>query len=261
MHARRIASGVPIALVAIASVLLVAASARATEVSIDGTSFRLDGTLTYPGTPAQGLLLNSRMVDAVFDDANTATVGMWEYPDTGRWDAERNTNEFIAALPMYAAKGLRAVSVNLQGGNPVPGCSCNATHAWISSAYTSDGSLKSSWMSRADRLITAADQQGMVVVLGSMYHGQDQRLADEAAVKRAVANVVDWVLARGHRNVLLEIAGESNHELTSHAIVKERVHELIARARARSGGQLAVSTGFTGRGSCHPTPCSRSRTM
>jgi hypothetical protein len=168
MDVRRIAQVVPLSLLAIAFLLAWAGSARATEVSISGTSFRIDGTVTYPGTAAQGLLLNSRMVNAVFDDSNSATVGMWEYPDTGRWDPERNTNEFVAALPTYAAKGLRAVSVNLQGGNPVPGCSCNASHDWISSAYTSDGSLRSAWMSRTDRVITAADQNGMVVILGVM---------------------------------------------------------------------------------------------
>jgi hypothetical protein len=170
----------------------------AAPVSIDGTDFRISGAVTYPGTPVEGLLLNSRMANAIFDDENPSTVSMWKYPDTGRWDPERNLNEFVAALPAYAAKGLRAVSINLQGGNPVPGCSCNATHAWNTSAYHADGSLKAAWMSRADRAIGAAAQHGIVVMLGVFYHGQDQRLADEAAVKRAVDNVTDWG-ARAHQ--------------------------------------------------------------
>jgi hypothetical protein len=222
------------------------AGAGATQVTIDGAKFRINGVLTYPGTTVEGLLLNSRMVNAAFDDENPATVGNWKYPDTGRWDPERNTNEFVAALPIYAQRGLKAVTVNLQGGNPVPGCSCNATHEWITTAFRSDGTLKAAWTDRVGRIISAADQHGIVVILGLFYHGQDQRLADENAVKRAVDEAVDWLLSNGHTNVLIEVAGESNHSLTSHAIVKSRVHELIARVQQRSGGRLAASTGFTG---------------
>jgi hypothetical protein len=223
-----------------------APAAAGPHVTIDGTKFRLDGVVTYPGKSVEGLLLNARMVNAAFDDENPATVGRWAYPDTGKWDPERNTREFIAALPTYAAKGLNAFSLSLQGGNPVPGCSCQATHDWITTAFTREGALKSEWMDRVDRIISAAGRHGIVVILEVTYHGQDQRLADEAAVKRAVDETVDWVLARGHTNVLIEIAAESSHGLTSHAIIKSRVHELIARVQQRSGGKLLASTGFTG---------------
>ena len=36
----------------------------------------------------------------------------------GDWDAERNTREFISALPSYRAHGLLAVCLNLSGGSP-----------------------------------------------------------------------------------------------------------------------------------------------
>src|SRR4051794_13257057 len=75
-----------------------------TTVSISGDQFRINDQPTYAGRKwnghnIQGLLLNSRMVQGVFDDLNTNTVAQWTYPDTGKWDAERNTREFIAALP------------------------------------------------------------------------------------------------------------------------------------------------------------------
>ena len=239
-----------VALICLAFVPLGAAPAQAvpgaTAVSISGTDFRIDGQVTYPGSPAEGLLLNARTVQAVFDDENPATVSMWEYPDTGRWDPERNVTEFIAALPSYAAKGLKAVTINLQGGNPVPGCSCNATHDWITTAYRSDGTLKPAWMSRLDRALTAAADNGIVVMLGLFYHGQDQRLTNEAAVLRAADEVTDWLLAEGHANVLIEIAGEANHGMTNHAIVRTRTHELMDRIQDRSGGRLLVSSGYTG---------------
>ena len=37
-----------------------------------------------------GLLLNSRMVQGIFDDINPETFDKWKYPDTEQWDAEQN---------------------------------------------------------------------------------------------------------------------------------------------------------------------------
>ncbi len=53
----------------------------------------------------EGLLLNSRMVQATFDDLNPQTRGMWAYPDTGVWDADRNLREFLAAMPIWRQHG------------------------------------------------------------------------------------------------------------------------------------------------------------
>jgi hypothetical protein len=59
------------------------------------------------------------MVQAIFDDENPETAVHWRYPDTGRWDADRNTDEFCAALPQYRRHGLLAVTVGLQGGGSI----------------------------------------------------------------------------------------------------------------------------------------------
>jgi len=75
-----------------------------TEISIQGTDFYINGKPTYQGRyhegrRIEGLLLNSRMVQAIFDDANPNTIDKWCYPDTNLWDPDRNTTEFCAALP------------------------------------------------------------------------------------------------------------------------------------------------------------------
>ncbi|MFO0203842.1 MAG: hypothetical protein ACK528_12020, partial [Alphaproteobacteria bacterium] len=72
-----------------------------TIVSIDGADFRINGELTYAGRRwndqrIEGLLLNSRMVQATLDDLNPQTRGMWAYPHTGDWEADRNLREFLA---------------------------------------------------------------------------------------------------------------------------------------------------------------------
>src|SRR5438045_4941766 len=92
--------------------------ASQTVVSTDGTRFLINGQLTSPGKPAEGQLLNTRMAQAIFDDENADTVKYWAYPDTHRWDAQRNTDEFVAMIPTYAQHGIRLVTVGLQGGCP-----------------------------------------------------------------------------------------------------------------------------------------------
>ena len=74
-----------------------------TIVGIDGDAFQIGGVPTYHGRcwrgrRIEGLLLNARMVQGIFDDLNPATRGRWDYPD-GPWDPERNTRAFIAAMP------------------------------------------------------------------------------------------------------------------------------------------------------------------
>ena len=91
-----------------------------TKVSIEGDNFLINGVPTLEGrsfhdVSIQGLLLNSRMANAVFDDGNRFTRHLWEYPDKGRWNADRNTNELIEMLPTYAERGLHCIDINLQG--------------------------------------------------------------------------------------------------------------------------------------------------
>ncbi len=165
----------------------VGAAERHTAVSIAGDEFQINGKPTYAGRRwnghnIQGLLLNSRMVQGIFDDLNTNTVSKWAYPDTGKWDPERNTREFIAAMPEWRKYGLLAFTINLQGGSP-EGYSTK-DQPWNNSAIVEDGSLRADYMKRLERIIDRADELGIVVILGYFYFGQDERLRDEAAVIR-----------------------------------------------------------------------------
>src|SRR5262245_62560134 len=93
---------------------------RKTEVGIKGDAFTINGEPTYKGRTwnghkVEGLLMNSRMVQGIFDDRNPETVGKWAYPDTGKWDADRNTSEFVAAMTAWRKNGLLAVRMTVQG--------------------------------------------------------------------------------------------------------------------------------------------------
>lgn len=187
-------------------------------------------------------MLNSRMANVAFEDANPDTVGMWAYPDGSAYSPDRQTDEFVAMVPTYAAYGLNGVTISLQGGRPALG-----EQVWINTAFRANGSLKDNYMSRMDRAIEALDDNGMVAIVTLFYFGQDENLSGEEAIKTAVDNTVDWILARGYENVVLEIANEVDHSEYDHAVLsKERVDELVVRARNRSGGTLLVSASLQG---------------
>jgi hypothetical protein len=226
------------------------AAAALTAVAIVGEEFYINQQPTYAGCwwhghKIQGLLLNARMVQGIFDDRNPETVGLWAYPDTGRWDAERNTREFIAAMPDWCRQGLLAFTINLQGGSPQ---GYSAKQPWHNSAFESDGSLRSDYLARLEPIMRRADELGMAVILGYFYFGQDERLRDEAAVVRGTDLATRWVLDHRWQHVLIEINNECNVRY-DHAILRpERVHELIERVKSMrsEGRRLLVSASYGG---------------
>lgn len=241
---------IPILAVAAAAPGADAPKGRRTEVAIRGDAFLINGEPTYKGRTwngkkVEGLLMNSRMVQGTFDDLNPETVGKWKYPDTGKWDADRNTREFVAAMPECRRHGLLAVTLNLQGGSPQ---GYSKDQPWHNSAFTADGGLRPEYMKRLGTILDKAEELGMVAILGVFYFGQDERLKDEAAVKHAVDNIVHWLFAQGYRNVLIEVNNECNVRY-DHAILKpDRVHELIERVKQRTkdGRRFPVGTSYGG---------------
>src|SRR6185369_11082795 len=108
----------------------------------------------------EGLLMNVRAVQAIFDDANHETETNWAYPDSGKWNAERNIDEFLAALPEWHKHGVLAFTVNLQGGSPE---GYSKGQPWENTAIDYDGNLRPAYMQRLSRVLDRADQLGMVV--------------------------------------------------------------------------------------------------
>jgi len=244
-------------------------------VSIRGDGFLINGEPTYKGRKyngrkVEGLLMNVRAVQAIFDDMNPETRSRWVYPDKKTWDPERNTNEFVAALPEWRSNGLLAISLNLQGGTPggfgrggarggpAPDAGQGAAPAGRgrgsgrppleNSAISPDGSLKPAYMARLMRVIDKADELGMIVILGYFYFGQDQRVQDEASVKQAVANATDWLFDRGYKNVLVEVNNECNEGYHHEILRPGRITELInfVRNRTRNGRRFLVTTSWPG---------------
>ena len=224
---------------------------RKTKVVIKGNQFFINGKLTYKGRywnehKIEGLLMNSRMVQGIFDDENPETVGQWKYPDTGVWSADRNTDEFIAAMPEWKKHGLLAFTLNLQGGSPLG----YGNKGWINTAFDSVGNLKPAFMGRLEKILDAADKQGMVCILGYFYFGQDEFLKDEKAVINATINATNWILEKKYKNVIIEVANECDLKEYNHSIIRsERIHELInlVKSKSKKGKSLLTGTSFSGK--------------
>jgi hypothetical protein len=69
------------------TILVIFNAAGQTVVEIKGNQFYINGSPTYPNRywkdlKIEGLLINSRMVQGIFDDLNPETAQTFAYPDT-----------------------------------------------------------------------------------------------------------------------------------------------------------------------------------
>jgi CubicO group peptidase (beta-lactamase class C family) len=204
---------------------------RHTRASIRKDQWFLNAVITYRGAKAEGRLMNVRMVNAVFEDAKRP-----------EFDPGANTDRFIKALPKYVGQGVRAFTLNLQGGMP-------GYEGAVNSAFDSDGNLREPYMRRVRSVIEECDRHGAVVILGCYYQRQDQHLRNEDAVRAGVLNVAQWLKGCGFKNVVLEIANEFGHGGFDHRLLKtvSGQVELMELAK-RIHPELLVTTSGLGDG-------------
>ena len=202
-----------------------------TTVAIEGDRWLINGEITYPGAPAEGLLMNARMVNATFEDRNRDD-----------FDPDANTDNFIAAIPEYVAHGVRAFTFNLQGGYP-------GYEDALNSAFESDGSLRPGYMARIQRVLEACNEHGAVAILGLFYQRQDGVFEGGDAIRNAVRNAMDWIQERDYQHVVVEIANEYGHGGFSHDLLRtaEGQVELLELARSVAPA-IPVSTSGQGNG-------------
>lgn len=199
-----------------------------TTVSIEEGNWYLNGQITNPGTALEGKLMNVRMVNATFEDALR--------PD---YSFQSVTQSFLASLPAYREVGIRAITLNLQGGFP-------GYEGAVNSAFNPDGSLRKNYLHKLADVLRACDIQGVAVILGCFYHRQDQFLSDSAAVHQAVVNTAQWLKRQNFRHVLLEIADEYPHKGYDHPIIRnpETLVQLMDAARQAYPGLLVSASGM-----------------
>ncbi len=204
---------------------------RRTEIEINDNNWYINNRITYLNTPVEGLLLNVRMVNSAFEDLNKGDI-----------DPGKNTSAFISRISEYVDSGIRAFTLNLQGGNP-------GYEGAVNSAFDKRGDLRPEYMRRIKNVIKACDNAGACVILGCFYQRQDQRLENETAIRNAVKNTVNWIKQNKFKNVLLEIANEYPHSGFDFPILKtpQGEAELVKYAKSLYP-ELLVSTSGIGNG-------------
>ena len=199
-----------------------------TIINVSGQDWYVNNHITCPNTPAEGLLLNVRMVNATFEDTNN--------PD---FNPEVNLQTFLQKIDEYKNAGVSAITFNLQGGMP-------GYEGAVNSAFSPDGSLQEHYLKRMKKVINACDRAGMAVILGCYYQRQDQILENEKAVRTGIVNTINWISKNGWKHVMLEIANEYPHRGFDFDIIKsaQGMAELIKLAKETNPDLLVSASGL-----------------
>lgn len=219
-----------------------------TSYEIRGQDFYINGAKTYAELPEsdpkmQGLLFNTRFIQGIFDDRNPENRG--KYDRFGKiFSAKQNTEDLIAALPDWYQKGVRAITVGLQGGGPI------YTYAdWSvidTGCFSADGKhMDAAYCDRLVRVIEACDRLGMLVIVSILYQAQAHLLRDGVAIAEAVRTACEFLRGLSYENIIIEIANEQDvGDFQQHPLVSsgEGMGFLLRMAREWSGGRFAVGS-------------------
>lgn len=219
---------------------------KKTIMSIQGDQFYINGQPTYSeiaGCRYKGLLMNARFIQGIYDDK----AGLERYSRFGRtFDPDQNTEELILNLPKWYEAGIRAFTVGIQGGGP---CFTIPLETIENNPYGPDGTeLDEAYLERLARIIDAADELGMAVIVSLFYGVQTRYLADDDAVERATESICRWLQSRGDKNVIIEIANEHDTgAYECHKVLHQEngILRLMEIAKRESGG-IPVSCSGTG---------------
>ena len=116
--------------------------------------------------------------------------------------SDQTARQLIDNLDTFKSFGVNTVSVFFMGSRfgDVKG-------------YRPDASLDPAYAARMGQIIEAADQRGMIVLVGCLYWSTSRAKEDlkhwkQADADLAVANTVAWLKAHDHRNVFVDVDNE-----------------------------------------------------
>lgn len=219
-----------------------------TNLSIKKRDFYINGKPVYDeiegNSSSKGLLMNARFIQGIFDDkTDRARFNRFDKI----FDADKNTDDFIAALPQWYAYGLRAVTIGIQGGMPVFTIDVKSID---NNPFGSDGiKFDETYTKRLDKIIQAADALKMVVIVNILYWAQALRFKNEDALVSALTCAASFLKKKKYTNIIIDVANEYNIETwKDFPIVRDpkSMKKLIELVRKESGGMLVGSSGAGG---------------
>lgn len=113
---------------------------------------------------------------------------------------DETSNDLVNNLNVYKKHGINTISVFFQGSRfgDIKG-------------YNRDASLNPVYAQRLARIISAADDRGMVVLVGCLYWGNSKGKWEEwtqTEANAAIANTVQWLSENDFRNVFVDVDNE-----------------------------------------------------
>lgn len=220
-----------------------------TTYAIRGRDFYINGKPTYAEIPggnkaAQGLLFNARFVQGLFQDVKPENIG--NFDRFGKlFDADRNTDELIAGLPDWYAMGLRAFTVGLLGGGP-----CMSLKDWGTlefGTFSPDGlTIDQGVLGRLNRIVKAADDLGMLVIVSYLYQGQIRYFNSDQAVEVACKTATEAVCSLGYDNIIIEVFNE--YDIVEKKVPGSNLHkpeimaDLVKKIKGWCAGRFAVGS-------------------
>ena len=147
-------------------------------------------------------------------------IDLWGLHCANALYSDNVTERHVRNLDNMIAHGINLIGVYIQGGNggwPDVNAGRNG--------YTPEGELKPEFARRLEWLVREADKRGMVVLVGLLSPRKDQELKDEGAVRRAIENTARFLVARGLRNVFVDLCHEFNAVRITSRLDHDILHE------------------------------------
>ena len=169
-------------------------------LSIKNDKFLLNNVYINANSSAEGILINSRMIQGMSDGFNK-----FPYKDTKTWNATRNNIEFVGNMSIWKSQGLNAFTIGLQGGGP---SSSTSSQTQKNSAFNSDGSLKLDYMNRLKLVLDESSKLNMIVIVSLFYRSQVNIFKGYPDVLQGTLNVIHWLQTNNFTNVIIEPVNE-----------------------------------------------------
>lgn len=147
--------------------------------------------------------------------------------------SDESAAELIRNLDAFASFGINTVSVFFMGSRfgDVKG-------------YNEDGSLNPVYAARMGRIIEAANERGMVVLVGCLYWGNSKAKWEDwtqTEANAAIANTVRWLKEHDYRNVFVDVDNEGMARKT-----KGFDNRLMVIAGKKVDPACVIATNFKG---------------
>jgi hypothetical protein len=114
--------------------------------------------------------------------------------------SDESTAELIENLPVYRDHGVNCISAFFMGNRFTD-----------MKGYTENGSLDPVIAERMGRIIEAADELGIVVLVGCLYWGESKGKYEswtQNEASTAIANTVKWLAENDYRNTFVDVDNE-----------------------------------------------------